>query len=71
VAVAKHRHRHVVALLMVRHHHSHEVGIDVAGRLHRHVVHHLCHGCAVLGQNGLLETSVPVVAQMSGANCDS
>src|SRR5262249_52868 len=35
---------------MMRHHHRHEIGIDVAGWIHRHVGHHSFHGCFVLGE---------------------
>jgi hypothetical protein len=35
---------------MMRDHHGDEVAIDVAGRLHRHIVHHLGHGGFVLGE---------------------
>ena len=55
-AVAKHGKRHVDRALMMRHHHRDKIGIDVAGRLHRHVAHHFFHGGDVLGQEGGFRT---------------
>jgi hypothetical protein len=50
LAVAQLDHGHVDGALMMRVHHGNEVAIDVAGRLRRHVVHHLGHRRVVLFQ---------------------
>jgi hypothetical protein len=54
VAVAQLSLRHVDCTLMVSDHHGRKVRIDIAGRLHRHVLHHLAHGGLVLGHEGRL-----------------
>ena len=51
-AMAKHGKRHVDRTLMMWDHHRHKIGINIAGRLHRHIGHHFFHGGDVLGQEG-------------------
>ena len=53
-AVAKHGLRHVDRALMMRHHHRDEIAVDIAGRLDRHVRHHLVHGGVIVRQERLL-----------------
>jgi len=50
LAVAQVRHRHVDRALVMRRHHRDEVAVDVAARLHGHVVHHLVHRRFVRGE---------------------
>src|SRR5260370_38538064 len=46
--------RHADRALMVRPHHRHKSAVDIAGRLNRHIRHHLVHGGVVLRQEWLL-----------------
>src|SRR5262245_9733370 len=48
LAVAQLADSHRNGALMMRDHHRHEITVDIAGRLDRHIVHHLDHGCLVL-----------------------
>jgi hypothetical protein len=48
LAVAQFADRHVDGALMMRDHHRGEVAVDIAGRIDRHIVHHLDHCCLVL-----------------------
>ena len=53
VAVAQFGLGHLDGALVVRDHHGGEIGVDVAGRLDRHAVHHLAHGGLVGRQERL------------------
>src|SRR5271166_6963715 len=54
LAVAQLDHRHFDRALVMRGHHGHEIAVDVAGRLGRHVVHHLRHRRVDLAEKGAL-----------------
>src|ERR1700730_2043446 len=61
--------RHIDRPLMVRHHHCHEIAVDIAGWLDRHICHHLAHCGSVFREERLLlrklQTDPPHIESVS------